>query len=73
MRQSFRGARVTAAKLTNASGKTVRKLRYKRSRVTIDLRGLPKGRFTVRVTIRLRSGRVVRARRTYTSTCKSAS
>jgi hypothetical protein len=35
----------------------------------VDLRGLPRGRYTVRIVARLRGGRVVRARRLY-RTCR---
>jgi hypothetical protein len=47
------------------NGKRVRTVRGRRLRAPVDLRGLPRGRFTVRVVGRLRSGRTVTARRTY--------
>lgn len=47
------------------NGRRVRTLRGRRLRSRVDLRGLPRGRFTVRVVGRTRSGRTVIARRAY--------
>jgi hypothetical protein len=53
------------------NGRRVRVRRDRRGRLVarVDLRGLPRGRYTVRIVARLRSGRVVRARRVY-RTCR---
>jgi hypothetical protein len=54
---------VSATVLVN--GKRVAVRRGARLRSTVDLRGLPKGRFTVRIVIRLRDGRIVAGTRKY--------
>jgi hypothetical protein len=50
-------------------GRRVAVRRGRRLTAPVDLRGLPRGRFTVRVAVRLRSGRVVRETRRY-RTCR---
>jgi beta-glucosidase len=57
--RGVRRARVTYA------GRRARIIRGRRLRARIDLRGLPKGRVTVRVVGRTRAGRVVRQTRVY--------
>jgi alpha-D-xyloside xylohydrolase len=47
------------------NGRRVRTLRGRRLRARVDLRGLPRGRFTVRVVGRTRSGRTLVATRRY--------
>jgi hypothetical protein len=60
---TVRGGRVVSVRVT-AGGRRARVRRGRRSRATIDLRGLPRGVVRVRVVIRLRGGRkVVRLRR----------
>ena len=59
LRRGLVSARVTV------NAKRVRVIRGKRLRAPVDLRGLPRGRFTVRVTGRLRNGRTITARRAY--------
>ena len=49
----------------SVNGRRVRTIRGRRLRAPVDLRGLPRGRFTVVVVGTLRNGRTVRARRTY--------
>ena len=47
------------------NGKRVRTLRGKRLRSTVNLRGLPKGRFTVRIVGRTKAGKTVVRKRAY--------
>jgi hypothetical protein len=47
------------------NGKLVRTLRGRRLRARVDLRGLPRTRVRVKISARLRSGRVVQVTRTY--------
>jgi uncharacterized repeat protein (TIGR01451 family) len=49
-------ARVLSATVTRSNGRLVRRLKTTRSTVTVDLRGVPKGTYLVRVRVRLRSG-----------------
>jgi hypothetical protein len=53
------------------NGRRVRVRRDRRGRflARVDLRGLPAGRYVVRIASRLRGGRVVRTRRAY-RTCR---
>lgn len=59
----------TGAKLTNATvkvnGKTVATRKGARVTAPVDLRGLPKGRFTVSITLKLADGRTVKGSRAY--------
>ena len=67
-RRRFRIALAVPSQARVASvGVTVngKRARSTRKRARIDLRGLPKGRFTVRITIRLVDGRTVTTKRTY--------
>lgn len=47
------------------NGRRVKVLRGKRLRAPVDLRGLPKGRFTVEIHVRLRDGRLLSGKRVY--------
>src|SRR3712207_6847927 len=55
-----RGTRIVSARVLVA-GKLVKTLRGKRITAPVDLRGLPKGRFKVKITARLSDGRSVRS------------
>lgn len=57
-----RKARSATVRVNN---KKVRVVRGKRLRAPVRLRGLPKGRFTVRITVRLTNGKKVTGKRTY--------
>jgi len=65
----LRGARITSATVIGPYDKSVPQ-RHTQTRATLDLRGLPKGRFKALVRIRLRSGKLVTFKRTY-RTCTS--
>jgi subtilisin-like proprotein convertase family protein len=56
--RDLRGARLVGATLTGAGGRAIAQ-RVRPTVATIDLRGLPRGRFTVRVRVRLRGGRTI--------------
>jgi uncharacterized protein len=58
------GRRAIFARI-KVSHRPVKVLRGKRLRTKIDLRGLPRGRFTVAITVRTRNHRIVRTKRTY--------
>ena len=61
------GARILRATVTN--GDSTRRARKTAARkLTVDLRGLPRGRFTVRIVVRLRSGKRRTVTRSY-GTC----
>lgn len=47
------------------NGKAVKTLRGKRITAAVDLRGLPKGRFTVKIAATLKTGKVVKQSRTF--------
>ena len=49
----------------SVNGKRVKVLRGLRDTATVDLRGLPKGRFKVQIAVTLKSGKVVRSTRHY--------
>ena len=59
-----RGARVKSA-VVRLNGKRVATRRGKRVTAPVNLRGLPKGRFTVRITVKLADGRTVNGTRRY--------
>ncbi len=70
-RRSFRirlrapkGVKLRSVTVT-VSGHKVKTVKGKRLRAPVDLRGLPKGRYTVRITVRLGNGTVLRGSRTY--------
>ncbi|HEX8084187.1 MAG TPA: hypothetical protein VF529_07840 [Solirubrobacteraceae bacterium] len=65
-----RGRKVLKVRVV-VNGRPVRVRRDRRRRflALVDLRGLPAGRYTVRIVSRLRGGRVVRAKRAY-RTCR---
>jgi subtilisin-like proprotein convertase family protein len=67
LRRPLQGARITSATLIGVGGRPVRQ-KFTRTAATIDLRGLPKGRFAVRVGVRLRDGSTISFRRTF-ATC----
>ncbi len=69
LRQPKRGRIVSARVYVN--GKRVRVVRGKRLRARINLRGLPKGRYTVRVVVVTSTGRRITERRRY-RTCSPA-
>jgi hypothetical protein len=58
------GLRIAQA-VVSLNGKRVRTVKGSRVTAPIDLRGLPKGRFTVKVSITLRDGRRVSDSRRY--------
>ena len=68
LRRDLRTARVVSAKVQSAKGKTLRTLKVVRNQVRVDLRGLPKQRLVVQVTVRTRAGKSVRVSRGY-GTC----
>jgi hypothetical protein len=53
----LKGTKVVGAMLLGSSGKSVRKAPFTSSQATVDLRGLPKGEYRVRLTVRTASGR----------------
>ena len=59
-----RGARVLSA-VVRVNGKRVATRRGARITAPVNLRGLPKGRFTVRITVKLADGRTVSGTRRY--------
>jgi len=59
-----KGARIVGATV-KVNGRTVATRRGARVTAPVDLRGLPKGRFTVSITILLDNGRIVRGKRRY--------
>jgi hypothetical protein len=59
-----RGKKALSATV-RVNGKRVRVVRGKRLRAPVRLRGLPKGTFKVRITIRLTNGKRVTGVRTY--------
>lgn len=63
LREPKRG-RIRSAKVF-VNGKRVRVLRGKRIRARVNLRGLPKGRYTVRVVVRTTLGRRIVSKRRY--------
>ena len=58
------GARVKSA-VVRVNGKRVATRRGRRITAPVNLRGLPKGRFTVRITVKLADGRTVNGTRRY--------
>lgn len=62
--RSPKGARIASATV-KLRGRTVAARRGRRLTAPIDLRGLPKGRFTVSIRVVLEDGRVVSGTRTY--------
>jgi len=67
------GDAITSAAVT-VNGVTATKLTGKKVKSKIDLRGLPKGKFTVKITLQLRSGKTLKGSRSYkTCTRKQAS
>jgi uncharacterized repeat protein (TIGR01451 family) len=52
------------------NGKRVRVVRGSRLRAPVDLRGLPKGRFKVQITVRTASGKIARGTRRYRTCTK---
>ena len=71
LQANFRGASIAAATLRDASGKVVRRLAFTQRRVTVDLRGMPRGVFTARLLVRLRGGKIATFTRAY-RTCQPA-
>jgi hypothetical protein len=49
-------ARVLSADVTRTNGRRIRRLRTTRNRATVDLRGLTRGTYVLRVRVRLASG-----------------
>jgi uncharacterized repeat protein (TIGR01451 family) len=62
------GARVTKAKLVNAKNRTLRTLRVSVTAVDVDMRRMAMGRVTLRITIKLRSGKTAVVSHSY-ETC----
>lgn len=60
-------ARILSARLTGSKKFKTRKLRHSRSRVTVDLRKLAAGRYTVRARVRVSRTRTLNVTRTYTA------
>jgi hypothetical protein len=65
VRGDLRGLRITRALVLDERGRTMRRPRFKRSSVGLDLRRLPAGTYALRVTVKLRSGKTVTAQRAY--------
>ena len=61
------GDTITSATVT-VNGRTATKLTGKTVRPTVNLRGLPKGKFTVKIVVKLRSGKTLNGSRSY-KTC----
>jgi hypothetical protein len=59
-----KGKRAKSA-VVRVNGKRVRVIRGRRLRAPVRLTGLPKGRFTVRITVRLRNGKKLTGKRVY--------
>jgi len=59
-----RSGRITSARVY-VDGRRVKVVRGRRLRTRIDLRGLPKGRYTVRVVVRTSTGRTITRTRRY--------
>ena len=55
------------------NGTRTKVVRGVRDTATVDLRGLPKGRFKVRITVTLADGRKVRSTRAYRTCAKRPS
>ena len=51
--------------VVRVNGKKVKVVRGKRLKAPVRLRGLPKGQFTVRITVRLANGKKITGTRTY--------
>jgi hypothetical protein len=51
--------------VVRVNGKRVKVLRAVRDSATVDLRGLPKGRFKVQIAVTLSSGKLLRSTRSY--------
>lgn len=68
LRRDLRGARIVDATLTGVGGAAV-KQKFTKNVATVDLRGLPKGRYTIKVRIRQRNGKTFTFTRTY-QTCE---
>ena len=64
LRRPRRGGRIRSAKVF-VDGKRVKVLRGRRLRARVNLRGLPRGRYTVRVVIRTTRGKRIVAKRRY--------
>lgn len=62
--RSPKGAKIASATV-KVRGKTVAARKGKRVTAPIDLRGLPKGRFKVSITVTLADGRIITGSRTY--------
>lgn len=60
-------ARIMSARLTGPKKFKTKKLRHTKSRVTVDLRKLAAGRYTVRARVRVSSKKTINATRTYTA------
>ncbi len=57
----------------SVNGKRTKVMRGVRDTATVDLRGLPKGRFKVRITVTLADGRKVSSTRKYRTCAKRKS
>jgi uncharacterized repeat protein (TIGR01451 family) len=64
---AVRGVSVVKANVVSASGRRLRKMLVTLTTVKVDLRGLPKGTVTLRITTRLRSGKTAVVSRSYTT------
>jgi hypothetical protein len=67
LREPLRG-RIRSARVY-VNGKRVKVVRGRRVRARVDLRGLPQGRYTVRIVVRTSTGRIIIAKRRY-RTCR---
>lgn len=65
-------SRIRSAVMTGPRGFKRKRLSFTRSRVTVDLRRVPAGRYKVRTTVRLRTGKTVSVTKAYTA-CGAAS
>lgn len=60
-----KGARIASVRVLDAGGRVLRRPGFTGQQARVDLRGLPRGRFTVVVQVRLRDGRLTALRRAY--------
>jgi hypothetical protein len=71
--RKIRGQAPYKAVEVSVNGKRTKVVRGVRDTATVDLRGLPKGRFKVRITVTLADGRKVSSTRKYRTCAKRPS
>ena len=70
IKRPLRGARITAARLTGPPGIATRTPRHTRLTLHVDLKGLPKCRYALRVTVKRGDGNTVHLNRVYDAAAK---